>query len=168
MIDRLRLALTLLSALGCGLMAGLFFAFSVAVMGALAHIAPAAAIAAMQSINRVILNPVFLSVFMGTAAACGLLAVSALSRWNDPAAVSLLAGGLLYVVGGFLVTIVFNVPMNNALAVVDPASTEGASYWTRYLTHWTAWNHLRTVACLAAAAALTIALYLQARSPGTV
>ena len=80
----------------------------------------------------------------------------------------MLAGGLLYVVGGFLVTIVFNVPMNNALAVVDPASAEGASYWTRYLTRWTAWNHVRTVACLAAAAALIVALYLQARSPGTV
>ena len=37
----------------------------------------------------------------------------------------MIAGGLLYVVGMFVVTMVFNVPLNNALAAVDPASPEG-------------------------------------------
>jgi uncharacterized membrane protein len=30
--------------------------------------------------------------------------------------------------------------------------------WKRYLTEWTAWNHLRTAASLAAAAAFILAL----------
>jgi len=61
-------------------------------------------------------------------------------------------------VGGFLVTMVFNVPRNNALAAVDPASAAGARLWQEYVTGWTAWNHVRAAACLAAAALLTIAL----------
>jgi len=59
-------------------------------------------------------------------------------------------------VGTFLVTLVFNVPKNNALASVAPA--EGASLWTDYLSRWTAWNHVRAAAAFAAAASLTIGL----------
>ena len=67
-------------------------------------------------------------------------------------------GIALYLVGTILVTIVFNVPRNDALASIDPASANGASLWAGYLISWTAWNHVRTVAALAAAASLTIAL----------
>jgi uncharacterized membrane protein len=56
------------------------------------------------------------------------------------------------------VTIAFNVPRNNTLAAVDPLSAEAARLWVGYLTGWTAWNLLRTVVSLAAAALLTIAL----------
>ena len=72
-VDRLLFALTLVAALGCGLMAGLFFAFSVSVMKALARLPSAEGIAAMQSINVAIINPVFLAAFFGTAAACVLI-----------------------------------------------------------------------------------------------
>jgi uncharacterized membrane protein len=158
MIDSFLFALMFFSALGCGLMAGFFFAFSVCVMNALARIPPAQGIAAMQSINIVVINPWFLSTFVGTAAACVLLAIFSLVRWHRPGAVYLLVGSLLYLTGVFLVTFVFNVPRNDALAAVDPASADGASLWAGYVTSWTAWNHVRTVAALAAAALLTIAL----------
>jgi uncharacterized membrane protein len=69
----------------------------------------------------------------------------------------ILAGSLLYLVGTVGVTIGFNVPLNNALAAVKPDSAEGANLWRHYLVRWTAWNHVRTVAALAAAAALTMA-----------
>ena len=151
-------ALTLGSALGCGLMAGAFFAFSSFVMKALARLPPARGIAAMQSINVAVINPVFLGVFVGTAAPCALLAIFSVIRWQNPGAVYVLVGGLLYLIGTFLVTMVFNVPRNDALAAVDPASAEGARVWARYLSRWTAWNHVRTVAALAAASALTLAL----------
>jgi len=160
MIDRLLLALTLFSALGCGLIGGVFFAFSSFVMNALARLPPAQGIAAMQSINVVVINPLFMTAFLGTAAACVILAVSSLLRRHEPGAAYLLAGSLLYLVGVILVTMVFNVPRNDALAAVVPASAEGASLWTDYLSGWTAWNHVRTAASLAAAALLTIALVL--------
>jgi uncharacterized membrane protein len=112
----------------------------------------------MQSINVAVINPLFMAAFLGTAAACVLLAVSSLLRWREPGAAYLLAGSLLYLVGVILVTGLFNVPRNDALAAVAPASAEGASLWTDYVSSWTAWNHVRTAASLAAAALLTIAL----------
>jgi uncharacterized membrane protein len=160
MIDQLLFGVTLAAALGCGLIAGAFFAFSAFVMKALALLPPAQGIAAMQSINVAVINPWFLGVFLGTALACVLLAVSSLLVWHKPGAVYLLAGSLLYLAGTFLVTMVCNVPRNNVLAAVEPASDEGARRWADYLVSWTAWNHVRTVAALAAAASLTLAARL--------
>jgi uncharacterized membrane protein len=156
--DNLRFVLTLFAALGCGLMAGLFFAFSVSVMKALAGLPPAQGIAAMQAINVVILNPLFLGVFLGTAVISLLTIIVSLLRWQTPGAVYLLAGGALYLVGSLGVTVVFNVPKNEALAAVTPAGPDSTSLWTGYLSRWTAWNHIRTAASLAAAAAFTLAL----------
>ena len=70
MIERLLFALTLVSALGCGLVAGVLFAFSSFVMNALARLPAAQGIAAMQSINVVVINPLFITAFLGTDAAC--------------------------------------------------------------------------------------------------
>ncbi|KYF70071.1 anthrone oxygenase family protein [Sorangium cellulosum] len=161
MNDSIFFTLTLVSALGSGLMAGTFFAFSTFVMGALARLPPAQGIAAMQSINVVVLNPVFLGVFTGTAATCVLLVIAALLTWVKPGAGWALAGGLLYVVGTFIETLTFHVPRNNALAAVDPASAESARRWADYITSWTAGNHVRTAAALVAAAALTVGLWLR-------
>ena len=159
MIENLFFTLTLLSALGCGLMAGVFFIFSNTVMSALARLQPPQGIAAMQSINRTILNPLFFVAFIGTAATSILLAISLLWRWQQPGAVYLLAGSLLYLVGAILVTIVFNVPMNEDLETVEPESVEAANLWTRYLTNWTAWNHVRTVASFLGAVSFILALW---------
>jgi uncharacterized membrane protein len=151
--------LTLLAALGCGLMAGVFFAFSAFVMKALARLPQGEGIAAMQSINVTVINPWFLGVFLLTAAACVFLIVTSLLGWDEqPGAVYLLAGGALYFVGTFLVTVIFNVPRNNALAALGRADPRGANLWPHYVGSWTAWNHVRTVSALAAAAVLTLAL----------
>ena len=162
MIERLLFALTFSSALGCGLMAGFFFAFSACVMNALAHLSTAQGIAAMQSINVAVLNRWFFAGFFGTAAASLFGAGCALVTWHEPGSGYLLAGNLLYLVGTVLVTMVFNVPLNDALAAVDPGSTEGAGLLTRYVATWTAWNHVRAVAALAAAALLIMALIARA------
>lgn len=155
--DSLLFVLKLLAALGCGLIAGAFFAFSSFVMRALARLQPAQGISAMQSINIVVINPLFLGVFLGTAVLCVLLAGFSLLVWDRPGAAFLLGGSLLYFVGTFLVTMMFNVPLNNALAKADPGSPESASLWTHYVSRWTVWNHVRTAAALGAAALFTIA-----------
>lgn len=151
-------ALKLFSALGCGLIAGVFFAFSTFVMSALGRLQPKEGIAAMQSINITVINPWFMAAFLGTAAACIFLAISSLLKWHQPGAAYLLLGSLLYLVGTVGVTIVFNVPLNDALATVKPDSPDGVNLWASYLTNWTNWNHIRAAAALAAAASLTIAL----------
>jgi uncharacterized membrane protein len=155
--DNMFFSLKLLTALGCALMAGLFFAFSVCVMKALAKLPAGEGMAAMQSINATILNPVFLMVFMGTTLACALTAILALVRWQQPGAAYLLAGSLLYLLGTFLVTVVFNVPMNDALAGLGRTDPHAAREWAGYLTNWTAWNHVRTVTSIAATAAVFLA-----------
>ena len=158
MNDELLFTLTLITALGCGLVAGIFYAFSTSVMKALARLPAAQGIAAMQSINITVINPLFMGAFFGTAAACVLVVVLSLLRWNGPEAVYLLTGGLVYLFGAILVTMAFNVPRNNALAAADPQSADGARLWAGYVTSWTAWNHVRTAAALAAVVLLTFAL----------
>ncbi len=127
-------------------------------MQALARLRPAQGIAAMQALNRTVLNPWFPGVFIGTA--IGGLVLVGLILWQgvSPRAGFLVAGALLYGIGTFLVTAVFNVPMNDALEREEPASREGAELWDTYLVRWTFRNHVRTVAALAGAASLMRAL----------
>ena len=157
-IDQLLLAFTLVAAVGCGLVAGVFFAFSAFVMKALSRLPPAQGIAAMQSINIVVLNPWFLGAFLGTAAACLVVLIFSLFRFDGPGAVYLMIGSALYLVGCFLVTMVFNVPRNEALASVAPDDPDGASRWADYVATWTAWNHVRTGTALVAATSFSVAL----------
>ena len=76
-------ATTLAAALGCGLVGGLCFAFSTAVMPAFDDLAPSAAIAAMQSINRSIVNPVFLLALLGTALAFAVGHAFVTGAWRE-------------------------------------------------------------------------------------
>jgi uncharacterized membrane protein len=150
--------LTLLAALGCGVIAGVFFAFSSFVMKGLARVPPAQGTASMQSVNAAALTPAFMTALFGTAAAClAVIVCSVLSR-HQPYAGYLLSGGLLYLLGAIGVTVTFHVPRNQALDQVRPGSPGAAAHWNRYVTTWTAANHVRTAAALAAAAVLTIAL----------
>lgn len=150
--------LTLLAALGSGLVAGVFLAFSSFVMRALARQPAPAAVATMQAINVTVINPLFLGTFLGTALASLALAVLALVAWSPGASPLLLAGALLYLLGCLLVTLACNVPHNERLAAVAAADPAAAALWRRYVTEWTAWNHVRTLASLAAAAAFILAL----------
>jgi len=157
--DRMQNILILISALGCGLIAGVFFGFSSFIMGALGKLPPSQGIAAMQSINVVVINPIFLGVLFGTAALALFLGIWAIRDLSDPRAIWILAGVGLYVIGTVVVTMVFNVPLNNSLAAVDPASGAGAAVWADYLRTWTNWNHVRTLAALAASGAFIFALF---------
>jgi uncharacterized membrane protein len=144
-------SLLFIASIGAGLNAGLFFIFSVCIMAALARLPAPEGIAAMNAINAVIQNPLFFLVFMGTA----LLAVAiiALAFLQSGAAnLAAIAGALVFLIGTIGVTIVVNVPMNNALAAADPASPAAADLWKSYLVNWTNWNHVRSLSSLAALA----------------
>jgi uncharacterized membrane protein len=157
-VERLFLVLKFCSALGCGLIGGVFFAFSTFVMNALGRLQPPQGIAAMQAVNNTAISPLFMTALFGTGALCLAVAGRALFSWRQAGSAYLLTGGLLYLVGVVLVTIICNVPLNDALAKVEPHSVEGAQLWTRYLADWTKWNHVRTIAALIAAAIITIEL----------
>lgn len=157
MITSVLTVLTVLGIVGCGLVAGVFFAFSTSVMPGLARLPKPAAALAMQQTNRAILNPLFLSVFVATVPVCAALVAIALAT-GASGTFWLVTGAVLHVVGGFVLTTAVNVPMNNRLDATDPDSAEGAEIWTEYLSRWTAWNHVRAVASTLAAASLAIGL----------
>ena len=159
--------LEIVAAIGAGVTAGIFYAFSTFVMAGLARIPPEQGIAAMNSINVTVINPWFMAVFMGTPILCAIIAVMALFKWSEPASFLIIAACVIYIVGSFLVTMIFNVPLNNALAAASPASSEGATLWARYLVEWTWWNHVRTAAPIVAMALIIIGLCIQSRSPAS-
>ena len=158
MLEGLLEVLTFAAAIGCGVVGGIFFAFSTFVMAALARIPAEQGIAAMNAINVTVLNPLFFLAFFGTGAVCLALVAGA---WFSPDAASgrlILIASLVYLVGCIGVTMAFNVPLNNALAAVDPAASAAAPVWVQYLRDWTFWNHVRTIACVVAAGLFTAAI----------
>jgi uncharacterized membrane protein len=151
-------ASTVLAALGCGLVAGVFFAFSSFVMKALSQVPSQVGIRVMQTINVTVLTPWFMGVFFGTGIVCAGMLVDSLADWEQAGSALRLAGSALYLVGSIGVTIVFNVPRNKRLAVMsfeDPKSVAG---WVSYLSCWTAWNHVRTAASFVAAGLFCLAV----------
>jgi uncharacterized membrane protein len=148
---------TLVAIIGAATSGGVFFAFSTFIMKALDRLPDEQAIAAMQQINKAAPSPWFMTALFGTAAVSIGLAVGALRRLSEPFAPYLLIGGALYLVG-IVLTIAYHVPRNNALAVVDPTSPGAAQTWARYVSNWTAWNHVRTLSSLAGAVSFLLAL----------
>jgi len=112
-----------------GLLAGLYFAYAVSVMPALRSMDDATFATVMNRINVVIVNPVFLTVFLGAPA----LAVALLAWDRSPWAI---AGAALAVVT-LLVTVIFNIPLNNALAAGGERDA--------FETPWVLWNVVRTL-----------------------
>ncbi|MDQ4039336.1 MAG: DUF1772 domain-containing protein [Actinomycetota bacterium] len=145
-------------ALGSALVAGVFFAFSSFVMAGLGQLPPARGIAAMQSINRTALRPPFMLALFGTALACLGLAGWAVANWGQQSTGWVLGGAALYVIGAVVVTIARSVPRNEALARLDPDDSDAPERWRRYVTTWTAWNSVRSLASLGAAGLLTVGL----------
>ncbi|CAI7973531.1 DUF1772 domain-containing protein [Parafrankia sp. BMG5.11] len=156
MTERVLAPLTVVSAVGSGIVGGVFFAFSVFVMRALDGLPPAQGLQAMQGINRWAPTGWFMTALLGTALTCAVLGVSAALDLDRPGAALRLVGSVLYLVA-IVVTIFYHVPRNDALAGVSPDGVDAARRWAEYLPGWTAWNHVRTITSIAAAATLTVA-----------
>jgi uncharacterized membrane protein len=158
MLDQALFTLTFVAAVGSALVAGIFFAFSTFVMTALGRIPADQGIRAMQSINVTVINPLFMLAFMGTGALCFALIAGAYVRWDETSSKLMLIAALVYLIGCIGVTMVLNVPLNDALAAVEASTPEAATLWARYLVDWTFWNHVRTVAPLISAVLFIAAL----------
>ena len=150
--------LRLACAIWVGVMAGFFFAFSFVVMPGLGAMEPLAALASMQVINLAVRNAVFALGFFGALILCIGVALHALIRRDASAWRLALSAALIYLVGAFGVTTLFNVPLNAEIAPLDPARPENAGAMVAYISQWTLWNHLRTLASLAAFVLLLLSL----------
>lgn len=136
------------AALSSGLMAGVYFAFSGFIMQAFGKINTVQSIAAMNAINKTILRSLFMPLFFGSALVSVFLIIIALAQWGETGVELTLMAGAVYFVGMFVCTVLFNVPLNNSLARLDPSSVNAHHVWSHYSKTWTYWNHVRTVSSL--------------------
>lgn len=148
MSELIILLLAIVTAITVSLVGGVFLAFSSFIMQALRDVPANVGIRAMQEINVTVLRSLFLTAFFAAGIASTILIVLAVLNWKPSGSAWLIAGAVTYLAGCILVTIGRNVPLNNALAAADPSSSEGKAVWTHYLANWTAWNHIRTAACI--------------------
>lgn len=158
MDNKLVFGITYATAIGSGLMAGLFFMFSLFIMRALDRLPAPQGIAAMQSINKTIVNPIFVTVFVGVGVATVGLAIYGLISLEGAVRWWLLAAAVAYGIGVFMLSGSYHIPRNDKLDTFDPNTAEAAKYWADYVKEWTAMNHLRAAASLATLGSLIMAL----------
>lgn len=142
-----------------GLFAGLFYAFSVAVMPGLARGGDGTFVESMQRINAAILNPWFAAVFAGTPLVLLAAAVLHLPA-GQRGPLGWLVAALVLVVVVIGVTMSANVPLNNALDRAGPQGSEAATARVRrgFERRWVRWNTLRTAVSALALACVAVAL----------
>lgn len=157
-MNELVTGLTALTALGCGLVAGTFFAFSAFVMRALSRLPARDGIAAMQAINKAAIPSTFFLTGLATTVGCVGLTIWAVGAWHEPTAPWVLAGAGAYLGGAMLVTVKVHLPRNDALALIDPEATDADTQWKTYRPGWTLWNHVRAGSALIACGALIASL----------
>ena len=126
-------------------------------MRSLDQLGAARAADAMNAINEVILHSWFMALFFGSTLLYLILAVVAVFNTGLDGRWLLFAAGSVYVVGMFVCTVLFNVPLNNTLANAESQADAKADAWMHYFKYWTRWNHLRTVS-----STLACAFFIQA------
>ncbi len=142
--------------IACGLIAGVFLTFSDFVMKSLSAAGHTSGIEVMQLINRKVYGSLFMVLLIGMLVISVVVSTYAALYMAGSSAVWILAGCALYVIGVFIVTVAFNVPMNQRLDAMNSESAEAVSYWSVYASSWTLWNHVRTIASAGAAACFLI------------
>lgn len=153
--------LTSVAALAAAAAAGMMYVFSTFVMRGLDRTGPVDAITAMRGINaEANTNAPFLIGYFGPAILAVVVGVTAVVKWGQPGSVWVLVGAVFGVLAA-IITIAFNVPLNNHLDTVDPAGlsvADAAREWQAYYSTWTAWNHVRTATSAVAAILMVMAL----------
>lgn len=152
--------------LGSCAVGAVYSVFSLNVMPALAKMPAAEAIDRMQHFNRDAVMWPFMTAFFGTAALSAYTLAKETGADSPRPRSALRAAGSGMYLAGFLMTIAFHVPRNEALERLDPASAAAPAAWERFLTEWTAGNHVRAALSIAGAGALVLSAVLSApRSP---
>ena len=157
------LFLAQLAVLAYALVGGVLLAFSDFIMRALARTSGAGGVAAMQSINREVMRWVFMICFLGLAPVSLLFCAYGVFWAESSSGVPLAIAGGLYFLGCFVLTVLGNVPMNNALDDLEATSHKAETYWrTTYLPRWTTLNTVRTAICFTSSAVLLFSLFERA------
>jgi uncharacterized membrane protein len=165
MSELLRGAALVAATITIGLMAGLFYVFSHAIMPGLGRADDRTFVGGYQAIDKAIVNPWFLVSFLGALVLTALAAVLHLGKDGRPVLPWIVAALVLYVVT-LAITFAVNIPLNNEIQaagapdrIADLAAVRG-----RFEATWVRWNLVRTVTSVTAFACLTWALLLHGRT----
>jgi uncharacterized membrane protein len=154
-------ALTSVAALFSAAAGGMMYVFSTFVMRGLDRTGPVDAITAMRGINaEANSNPVFLLGYFGATILALVVGVMAAIQLRQPGSWVVLVGAVFAILSA-VITIAFNVPLNNHLDTVNPvglSAADAAREWQAYFSTWTAWNHARTITSFIGAVLLLLGL----------
>ena len=140
------------SVIACAVVSGVFLTFSDFVMRSLNGARTTAGVEVMQVINREVYRTVFMVLLLGWSAFSPILMAYAYTSAAGAATTWIMLGGAIYLAGVFAVSLIFNIPMNRRLDVMDFADAGAATYWSeKYFPRWTFWNYVRALSAAAAA-----------------
>ena len=164
MWEFVRLSSVMLATLASGLQAGLYYAFSCAVMPGLSRGDDRTFVAAMQQINTAIINPWFMLSFVGAPLLCALAVTLHVGR-HSPALIWVIIGFIL-ALATFVSTAVINVPLNNALAAAGAPDQIASLTAVRaaFEASWVRWNTIRALTSTGSLLALAWALLVSQRA----
>lgn len=134
----------------CSLVAGFLFAFAAVVMPGIKSLDDADFIRAFQVVDGVIQRnqPLFIFVWVGSALTLVLAAVLGVWQLRGADRVFVIGASLMYILGVQVPTITVNIPLNNDLQKLDPA-TMNATLRRRarddFEPRWNRWNAIRAV-----------------------
>jgi uncharacterized membrane protein len=128
----------MLALLLIGAIFGFFYAWVCSTMWGLDQLAPEIAIGAIQAMNASVRNVVFAPAFFGTGPVLLATALLLVARGMRKAGGLMAAAGMVYIFGAMLPTLMVNVPMNEALALVNPDQADAAQVWANYSPRWQA------------------------------
>ena len=160
--------LAILSLLFSGAIFGFFYAWVCSTMWGLDAADPNIAIAAMQAMNASVRNAAFAPAFFGTPL---ILLLTALVSWRSGegrAALLFGAGGLLYLLGALLLTVLVHSPMNDGLALVETPleASRAQAVWQDYSAPWQSWNTVRAIVSCITLLLAGLAILNLNRAPG--
>jgi len=161
--------LTSIAVIASAAAGGMMYVFSTFVMSGLNRTGAVEAVTAMRGINaEANASAAFLLAYLGAAVLALVVGVIAVVQLRQPGRWWVLVGGVFGILAA-IITMAFNVPLNDHLDGVDPQGLSGADAareWQAFYPTWTAWNHVRTVTAFVAAALMLIGL-LHDRSAAT-
>ncbi|WP_198587089.1 anthrone oxygenase family protein [Glycomyces xiaoerkulensis] len=158
-MDAVRIAVLVAALVLVGLMAGVFFAYSVSVMPGLGRTDDRTFVGAFQAVDRAILNPVFLSVFVGALLATAAAAVLYLVDGRARVATWAIVAFALYF-AAVAITGRVHVPRNDEIkAAGEPDGIDPAVVRERFSEDvWRRWNTVRVLLSTASLVCLAVAV----------
>lgn len=157
--DDMRIAVLMAATITAGMMAGLFYAYSISVMPALRKADDAILVEVMQRINTAITNGWFFLCFAGALVFPVIAAVLFGIDGDTGVLVPVVVGIGLYA-AQLALTFGLHIPLNNALDAAGPPgrAPDPSAARRAYEERWVRWNHVRTLLCTGSFVSLSWAL----------